>query len=92
MEDDFLSKSENVNVESNIYVVEGETVLGDDIIALEEGMKFKNQKVVFDFYKGYAYNLSFLTRKRNSKKDDTGVLRYVTFTCNREGQRSSRIN
>ncbi|XP_022861207.1 protein FAR1-RELATED SEQUENCE 5-like [Olea europaea var. sylvestris] len=53
------------------------------------GMKFKDENEIFEFYKNYAYRVGFPVRKRNSKKGDDGVLRYVTFTCSREGHRIS---
>lgn len=56
------------------------------------GMKFKDEKEAFDFYKRYVYDLGFPVRKRNSKKDDDGVLRYVTLTCSREGCRSGNTS
>ncbi|GER34250.1 FAR1-related protein [Striga asiatica] len=40
---------------------------------------------MWDFYKRYAYGVGFPVRKRNSKKKN-GSLRYVTFTCCREGK------
>ncbi|XP_022879894.1 protein FAR1-RELATED SEQUENCE 5-like isoform X2 [Olea europaea var. sylvestris] len=50
-------------------------------------MEFKDLKDIFDFYKKYAYAIGFPIKKRNLKKGDDGELRYVTFTCSREGQR-----
>lgn len=47
---------------------------------------------MFEFYKNHVYQISFPMRKRNSKKGDDGVVRYVTFTCNREGRRISGIH
>ncbi|XP_022861564.1 protein FAR1-RELATED SEQUENCE 5-like, partial [Olea europaea var. sylvestris] len=40
---------------------------------------------MYDFYKKYAYALGFPIKKRNSKKGNDGVLRYLTLTCSREG-------
>ncbi|GER52396.1 FAR1-related protein [Striga asiatica] len=57
--------------------------------APEAGIEFKDIDNVFDFYKQYAYSVGFPAKKRNSRKDDDGVLHYVTFTCSREGQRMS---
>lgn len=47
---------------------------------------------LFDFYEQYAYTLGFLVRKRNSKKGDDGIIRYMKFTCNREGRRNNNTN
>ncbi|GER40606.1 FAR1-related protein, partial [Striga asiatica] len=52
-------------------------------------MQFPNEKEVYDFYMRYAYATGFPVRKRSSGKDDDGVLRYVTFTCSREGRKNS---
>lgn len=59
------------------------------MIVPEVGMKFKDENEVYDFYKRYAYKVGFSVRKRNSKKDDGGVLQYITLTCSRKGRRSS---
>ncbi|GER33318.1 FAR1-related sequence 2 [Striga asiatica] len=62
---------------------------GENIGAPRAGMEFKDIDSVFNFYKKYAYSVGFPVRKRNSGKDDDGILRYVTFTCSREGKRMS---
>ncbi|XP_022850810.1 protein FAR1-RELATED SEQUENCE 5-like [Olea europaea var. sylvestris] len=65
---------------------------GIDIIVPSVGMKFQDENEVFEFYKNYAYQVGFPVRKRNSRKGEDGVLRYVSFTCSREGHRSSGSN
>ncbi|XP_022857036.1 protein FAR1-RELATED SEQUENCE 5-like [Olea europaea var. sylvestris] len=55
-------------------------------------MTFKDETKLFDFYKQYAYAVGFSVRKRNSKKGNDGVVRFVTFTCSRECRRSSNTN
>ncbi|CAI9784926.1 unnamed protein product [Fraxinus pennsylvanica] len=65
---------------------------GTDIIVPSVGMKFKDEIEMFEFYKNYAYQVGFLVRKRNSKKGDDGIVRYITFTCSREGLRNSGTN
>ncbi|XP_022895256.1 protein FAR-RED IMPAIRED RESPONSE 1-like [Olea europaea var. sylvestris] len=59
----------------------------DGVNVPEVGMMFDDEKEMFEFYKKYAYEVGFPVRKRNSKKGDDGVVRYVTFTCSREGRR-----
>ncbi|GER26267.1 FAR1-related protein [Striga asiatica] len=54
----------------------------------EVGMKFANENEVFQYYKRYAYRTGFPIRKRNSTKGDDGIVRYMTYTCSREGRRS----
>ncbi|XP_022856160.1 protein FAR1-RELATED SEQUENCE 5-like [Olea europaea var. sylvestris] len=65
---------------------------GTDIIVPSVGMKFQDENEVFEFYKNYAYQVGFPMRKRNSRKGEDGVVRYVTFTCSREGRRSTGSN
>ncbi|KAL2474604.1 Protein FAR1-RELATED SEQUENCE 5 [Abeliophyllum distichum] len=52
------------------------------------GMKFLSDEEVFEFYRAYSYKVGFPVKRRNSKKGDDGELRYVTFACCREGNRS----
>ncbi|XP_022841930.1 protein FAR1-RELATED SEQUENCE 5-like [Olea europaea var. sylvestris] len=40
---------------------------------------------MYDFYKKYAYVVGFPVKKRNSKKGDDEVVRYMTLTCSHEG-------
>ncbi|XP_052198368.1 protein FAR1-RELATED SEQUENCE 5-like [Diospyros lotus] len=56
------------------------------------GMKFNDHNEIYEFYKTYAYTVGFPVRKRNSKKGDDGLLKYVTYACSREGQRSSETS
>ncbi|GER36194.1 FAR1-related sequence 2 [Striga asiatica] len=58
-------------------------------IANDVGMQFPDDKQVYDFYVKYAYAAGFPVRRRSSSKDDDGILRYVTFTCSREGRKHS---
>lgn len=83
-------ESENVNIECNINLVEDQIVGGDGVIVPEVDMKFKDENEVFDFYKLYTYKVGFSVRKRkrNSRKDNDGILRYVTFTCSCKGRRN----
>lgn len=85
VEHDLLMKPKNENVEDNMNACEDEMRGSDGVTALAVGMKFTDQKEVFDFYKKYAYNVGFPVKKRNSKKDDAGVLCYVTLTCSYKG-------
>ncbi|XP_022862756.1 protein FAR1-RELATED SEQUENCE 5-like [Olea europaea var. sylvestris] len=91
LDDIVLVESESENV------VEKVNILGDEIVATDDvplrvpevGMKFNDENELFDYYKKFAYAEGFPFRKRNSKKDDDGIVRYVTLTCSREGKRSS---
>ncbi|XP_022875791.1 protein FAR1-RELATED SEQUENCE 5-like [Olea europaea var. sylvestris] len=55
-------------------------------------MIFDGEKELHDFYKRDAYTVDFPVRKRNSKKGDDGVVRYITFTCSREGRRANNTS
>lgn len=67
--------------------------LGEDReIVPEVGIIFDDEKELFDFYKSYAYVVGFSMRKRNSKKGNEGVVRYVTFTCSHKGRRGSNTS
>ncbi|XP_022880667.1 protein FAR-RED IMPAIRED RESPONSE 1-like [Olea europaea var. sylvestris] len=92
MEDASFVEFENDNVDDNVNIVEEETVGRDDFTELEVSMQFKDEKEVYDFYARYAYVVGFSIRKRSSTKDDDGVLRYITFTCSREGRRSNNTS
>lgn len=54
--------------------------------------EFNNENDLFDYYKKYTYVEVFPVRKRNSKKDDDGIMRYVTLTYSREGKKSNTIS
>ncbi|CAA2953787.1 Hypothetical predicted protein [Olea europaea subsp. europaea] len=79
-----LSKDDNPN---DISLREG-----TDIIVPSVGIKFQDENEVFEFYKNYVYQVGFPVRKRNSKKGEDGVVRYVTFTCSQEAHRTSGSN
>ncbi|XP_052193928.1 protein FAR1-RELATED SEQUENCE 5-like [Diospyros lotus] len=52
------------------------------------GMKFNEEKDVFEFYKRYASHVGFPVKRMSSRKGDDGVLRYVGYACSREGKRN----
>ncbi|CAA2939539.1 Hypothetical predicted protein [Olea europaea subsp. europaea] len=90
--DDLLVESNNENVADYMNRDEEETLRQNDPIVPKVSMMFNNEKEMFEMYKRYAYHIGFSLRKQNSKKGDDGVLRYVTFTCSREGRRSSNAS
>ncbi|XP_022899201.1 protein FAR1-RELATED SEQUENCE 5-like [Olea europaea var. sylvestris] len=94
MEDvnDELVESSNDNGADNMNRVEDERLGENGPIVPEVGMMFNNETEMFEMYKRYAYDIRFPVRRRNSKKGDDGILRYVTFTCSREGRRSSNVS
>ncbi|XP_052171507.1 protein FAR1-RELATED SEQUENCE 6-like [Diospyros lotus] len=64
------------------------TLEASEIVVPTVGMKFRDHNKIFEFYKTYAYGVGFPVRKRSSRKDDDGLLKYVTFTYSREGRRT----
>lgn len=80
-------QSDNENVMESVNVAEGEKLRKDSIIVPEVGMLFKNENDMYNCYKKYAYVVGIPVKNRNSKNRDDGVLRYVTLTCSREGER-----
>ncbi|XP_022892322.1 protein FAR1-RELATED SEQUENCE 5-like [Olea europaea var. sylvestris] len=75
------------NVIENMKVLGNGATGGDGAVVPEVGMKFKDENELFEFYKRYAYDLGFSVGKRNSKRDDDGVMRYVTFVCSSEAKK-----
>lgn len=85
---DLLLDCDNKNSEDNLDILGNDNV-GRDIATMPEVvMMFSDEKEMLDFYKRHAYVVGFPVQKRNSRKGDDGVMRYVTFTCNHEGQRN----
>ncbi|CAA2970434.1 Hypothetical predicted protein [Olea europaea subsp. europaea] len=85
---DLLVDCDNENIHHNLKILENENVAGDVASEPNVGMMFNDEKEMLEFYKRYAYAVGFPFRKRNSKKGDDGIMRYMTFTCNREGRRN----
>ncbi|XP_022868627.1 protein FAR-RED IMPAIRED RESPONSE 1-like [Olea europaea var. sylvestris] len=85
-DDNVVVQSGNEKLKESMNIVEGVTARRDVIIAPEVGMLFKSEVDMYDFYKKYAYAVGFPIKKRNSKKGDDGVLRYLTLTCSHEGR------
>ena len=55
-------------------------------------MKFNDENEIYEFYKRYAYHVGFPVKKRNSKKSEDGVVRYVAYACSQEGKRTSQAS
>ncbi|XP_022880444.1 uncharacterized protein LOC111397674 [Olea europaea var. sylvestris] len=89
VDDVILLEEENDNNLDSANFVDDGIVGVDSVIVPEVGMKFNDETEMFNFYKKYAYDVGFPVRKRNSQKDDNGIIRYVVFKCSREGRRSS---
>ncbi|XP_022859024.1 protein FAR-RED IMPAIRED RESPONSE 1-like [Olea europaea var. sylvestris] len=90
--EDPLLLSDDEIVGDNIDSMDRELLGEDKEVAPEVGMIFDGEKELFDFYKRYAYAVGFPVKKRNSKKGDDGVVRFITFTCSREGRSGSNTS
>ncbi|XP_052198272.1 protein FAR1-RELATED SEQUENCE 5-like [Diospyros lotus] len=72
------------------FVNNEEITENNECTALEEesdlvpkvGMKFNEEKDVFEFYKRYAYDVGFPVKRRSLRTGDDGVLRL--YRCNRQ--------
>ncbi|XP_022852108.1 protein FAR1-RELATED SEQUENCE 3-like [Olea europaea var. sylvestris] len=91
VDDIILLEDENDNNLDNVNLVDDGIIGLDGVIVPEVGMKFNDEKEMYDFYKKYSYDVGFPVRKRKSQNDDDGVIRYVVLTCSHEGRRSSTI-
>ncbi|XP_022855392.1 protein FAR1-RELATED SEQUENCE 5-like [Olea europaea var. sylvestris] len=90
--DELVSALDNDSVAENAIRVEEETLGHNGPILPKVGMMFNDEKQLVDFYKRYAYDVGFPVRRRNSKKGDDELLKYVTLTYSREGQRTTNAS
>ncbi|KAL2462187.1 Protein FAR1-RELATED SEQUENCE [Abeliophyllum distichum] len=89
--DDEYFQDDEIEIE-NFPSLNDNCVEESNEIVPEVGMKFKELDEVFEIYKNYASRVDFSVRKRNSKKGDDGFVRNFTFTCSREGRRTSNTS
>ncbi|KAL2512158.1 Protein FAR1-RELATED SEQUENCE [Abeliophyllum distichum] len=89
VDDNNIEESDIDKVRKNMNILDDDILGENSTIVPKVGMKFKDDNEIFEFYKRYAYLLGFPLRKRNSRKENDGILKYVTLTCGREGRRSS---
>ena len=54
------------------------------------GMSFNSPDEMFEYYKAYGLQEGFLVIRRPCRKLDDGSLRYVTFTCGRNGKSKAK--
>jgi len=58
----------------------------DNDLVPKVGMKFNDENEVSEFYKRYAYHVGFPIKRRNLKKGDDRVVRYVGYTCSEKAK------
>ena len=80
--------AEDDEIEIEVGVDNECTLEASEIVVPIVGMKFRDHNEIFEFYKTYAYSVGFPVRKRSLRKDDDGLLKYVTFAYSREGQKT----
>lgn len=86
-------RHEDPFVESYIEIVVDNEPLGEDgDIVLGIVIIFIDEKELFAFDKRYANVVGFPMSKRNLKKGNDRIVRYVTFICSHEGRRSSNTS
>ncbi|XP_022859837.1 protein FAR1-RELATED SEQUENCE 5-like [Olea europaea var. sylvestris] len=83
---DVLMESDTENITEFVNVVEDETSGGMGYKCLRWVCYLSMKKICITSTKKYAYAVGFPVKKRNSKKGEDGVLRYLTLTCSREGR------
>ncbi|XP_026452375.1 protein FAR1-RELATED SEQUENCE 8-like [Papaver somniferum] len=63
----------------------GEKTQNIDEDELYIGKKFETHDDLFSAYKAYAKREGFAVRKRTNRKNEDGIIRNVTYVCNRAG-------
>ncbi|CAA2975188.1 Hypothetical predicted protein [Olea europaea subsp. europaea] len=88
VDDEVLVESNNESSLDNVITLGGDNLGGDVANIPKVGMKFNDENELYEFQKKYVYDVGFSVRRRNSKKGEEGIVRYVTLTCSCEGRRS----
>ncbi|KAI3889822.1 hypothetical protein MKX03_033860 [Papaver bracteatum] len=83
------SGDEEVEIRSS--VLDDGSYQNDQIVEPKVGMKFNDAEELFEFYSRYAYKKGFSCKKRTCKKED-GILRFVTYSCTKEGKNQTVSN
>ncbi|KAK0580192.1 hypothetical protein LWI29_037745 [Acer saccharum] len=66
---------------------------GEQKVKLEVGMIFNSLEELFEYYKMYGNETGFQIIKRTSNKNDDGELKFVSFSCARNGvSKSNPVN
>ncbi|XP_026459049.1 protein FAR1-RELATED SEQUENCE 5-like [Papaver somniferum] len=63
----------------------GEKMQSTDEEEFYIGKKFETHDDLFSAFKAYAKRLGFAVRKRTNRKNEEGIIRSVTYVCNRAG-------
>ena len=80
-----LEDLQGVDLEGN-----NEELVPEIIIEPTVGMFFDSPDEMFEYYKGYGLQEGFPVMRRSCRKGDDGSLRYVTFTCGRNGKSKAK--
>ncbi|KAH9760448.1 protein FAR1-RELATED SEQUENCE [Citrus sinensis] len=80
-----LEDLQGVDLEGN-----NEELVPEIIVKPTVGMFFDSPDEMFEYYKGYGLQEGFPVMRRSCRKGDDGSLRYVTFTCGRNGKSKAK--
>ncbi|XP_052193847.1 protein FAR1-RELATED SEQUENCE 3-like [Diospyros lotus] len=75
-----LVDNEQIIEDNECPALNNELLEDDNELIPNVGMKFNDEKEVFEFYKRYAYHVGFLVKRRSSKKGDDGQLEVNDIT------------
>ncbi|XP_022875716.1 protein FAR-RED IMPAIRED RESPONSE 1-like [Olea europaea var. sylvestris] len=75
-----------------IEVVDDKILIESDNGNFMDKLNMMDDEIVGVDLAAMVPEVGFPVRKRNSKKEDDGVVRYMTLTCSREGRRISNTN
>ncbi|XP_052291708.1 protein FAR1-RELATED SEQUENCE 12-like [Citrus sinensis] len=75
-----LQDLQGVDLEEN-----NEELVVENVVEPTVGMSFDSPDEMFEYYKTYGLQDGFPVMRRSCRKMDDGSLRYVTFTCRRNG-------
>ncbi|KAH9727256.1 protein FAR1-RELATED SEQUENCE [Citrus sinensis] len=67
-----------------------EELVVENVVAPTVGMSFDSPDEMFEYYKTYGLQEGFPVMRRSCRKGDDGSLRYVTFTCGRNGKSKAK--
>ncbi|KAH9726548.1 protein FAR1-RELATED SEQUENCE [Citrus sinensis] len=67
-----------------------EELVVENVVEPTVGMSFDSPDEMFEYYKTYGLQEGFPVMRRSCRKGDDGSLRYVTFTCGRNGKSKAK--
>ncbi|XP_024035513.1 protein FAR1-RELATED SEQUENCE 5-like [Citrus sinensis] len=80
-----LQDLQGTNLEEN-----NEELVVENVVEPTVGMPFDSPDEMFEYYKTYGLQEGFTVIRRSCRKRDDESLRYVTFTCGRNGKSKAK--